>query len=217
MDLLLFGPPGAGKGTQAKLLLDLLGIPQISTGDMMRAERKSGSALGQKFDEYMSTGALVPDGLVLELMEQRLREDDAKNGAIFDGYPRTRAQAEALDALLGRLDRQIDRVVSLEVPLEAIVDRVTGRRVCLDCGQTYHVRYSPPPASGACTACGGTKIVQRKDDTEEVVQRRYEEYKSKTEPVLAYYNEKGLVNTLDGVGSLEEVNARIKQALKIDS
>ncbi len=217
MDLLLFGPPGAGKGTQAKLLLDLLQIPQISTGDMMRAERKSGSELGQRFDAYMSAGELVPDALVLELMERRLRQDDAKNGAIFDGYPRTRAQAEELDQLLGRLDRRIEKVVSLEVPLESIVDRVTGRRVCLDCGQTYHVSYTPPPSSGVCSTCGGTKIVQRKDDTEEVVRKRYEEYKSKTEPVLAYYKEKGIVEALDGVGSLEEVNERIKQALGIES
>lgn len=215
MDLLLFGPPGAGKGTQAKLLIELLGIPQISTGDMMRAERKSGSELGKKFDDYMSAGKLVPDSLVLDLMEKRLTADDAKSGAIFDGYPRTQPQAVALDGLLAKLKRQIDTVVSLEVPLESIVDRVTGRRVCLDCGQTYHVRYTPPPKSGTCGNCGGNKIVQRSDDTEEVVRKRYEEYKAKTEPVLAHYEQKGVVKTIDGVGSLEEITERIKKALGV--
>ena len=213
MDLLLFGPPGAGKGTQAKFLIEFLGIPQISTGDMMRAERKSGSELGQKFDEYMSAGKLVPDSLVLDLIKKRLIQDDAKNGAIFDGYPRTVAQAEALDQLLETLARKIDRVVSLEVPLEDVVDRVTGRRVCLDCGQTYHVRYSPPPRNGVCVSCGGSKIVQRSDDTEEVVRKRYEEYKAKTEPVLAHYAAKGVVKSVQGVGSLEEITERIKEAI----
>jgi len=217
MDLVLFGPPGAGKGTQAKFLVDLLGVPQISTGDMMRAERKSGSDLGKKFDEYMSAGKLVPDHLVLDLIKERLTRGDAKNGAIFDGYPRTVAQAEALDALLDELGRQIDRVVSLEVPLDEIIERVTGRRVCLDCGQTYHVRYTPPPQNGECVSCGGTKIVQRSDDTEEVVRKRYEEYKSKTEPVLAYYDAKGLVKSVSGVGSLEEITQRIKEAIGVGS
>jgi len=216
MDLLLFGPPGAGKGTQAKFLIELLGVPQISTGDMMRAERKSGSELGRKFDEYMSAGKLVPDGLVLDLIEKRLTEDDAKNGAIFDGYPRTVAQAEALDQLLGKLGRGIDRVVSLDVPLGAIVERVTGRRVCLDCGQTYHVRYNPAPENGECVSCGGTKIVQRSDDTEEVVRKRYEEYKAKTEPVLAHYEAKGIVKAVQGVGSLEEITERIREAIGVD-
>ncbi|MEM7437748.1 MAG: adenylate kinase [Myxococcota bacterium] len=215
MDLLLFGPPGAGKGTQAKFLIDLLSVPQISTGDMMRAERKSGSDLGKQFDEYMSAGKLVPDGLVLDLIEKRLLADDAKSGAIFDGYPRTVAQAESLDQLLDKLGRRIDRVVSLEVPLEDIVERVTGRRVCLNCGQTYHVRYSPPPENGECTACGEPKIVQRSDDTEEVVRKRYEEYKAKTEPVLAHYDAKGVVNTVQGVGSLEEITERIKEAIGV--
>ena len=215
MDLLLFGPPGAGKGTQARFLIDLLRVPQISTGDMMRAERKSGSDLGKQFDEYMSAGKLVPDGLVLDLLEKRLSAEDAKNGAIFDGYPRTVAQAEALDALLGRLGRQIDCVVSLDVPLDDIVDRVTGRRVCVNCGQTYHVRYSPPPENGECAACGELKIVQRSDDTEAVVRKRYEEYKAKTEPVLAHYDAKGVVKSVQGVGSLEEITERIKEAIGV--
>lgn len=215
MDLLLFGPPGSGKGTQAKFLIDLLGVPQISTGDMMRAERKSGSELGKKFDEYMSVGALVPDELVLDLIEKRLQQGDAKNGAIFDGYPRTQAQAESLDSLLGKLGRSIDHVVSLEVSLDDIIDRVTGRRVCLNCGQTYHVRYSPPPENGVCVSCGETKIVQREDDTEEVVRKRWDEYKAKTGPVLPYYEAKGLVRAIPGVGSLEEITERIKKEIGV--
>ena len=215
MDLILFGPPGAGKGTQAKFLVELLEVPQISTGDMMRAERKAGTELGHKFDEYMSSGQLVPDGLVLDLIGQRLTKDDAEKGAIFDGYPRTVAQAEALDRHLGKLGRRIERVVTLDVPLEHIVERVTGRRVCLDCGQTYHVRYDPPPENGVCASCGATNIVQRKDDTEEVVRKRYEEYRAKTEPVLAYYGGHGVVRTIDGVGSLEEITERIKEAIGV--
>jgi adenylate kinase len=216
MDLLLFGPPGAGKGTQAKLLIELLGIPQISTGDMMRAERKAGSELGRQFDEYMAAGKLVPDGLVLDLIERRLEQRDAQNGAIFDGYPRTLAQARSLDTLLEKLGRRIDRVVSLDVPLEVILERVTGRRVCLDCGQTYHVRYTPPPQNGECIACGGTKIVQRSDDSEELVRKRYEEYKEKTEAVLAHYQAQGVVKSVKGVGSLEEIRERIKEAIGVE-
>jgi adenylate kinase len=163
----------------------------------------------------MSAGKLVPDDLVLDLIKARLTRDDAKNGAIFDGYPRTVAQAEALDASLEELGRQIERVVSLEVPLAEIVERVAGRRVCLDCGQTYHVRYNPPPQNGECISCGGAKIVQRSDDTEEVVRKRYEEYKAKTEPVLAYYDARDLVRSVLGVGSLEEITERIKEAIGV--
>lgn len=211
-DLLLFGPPGAGKGTQAKRLVELLSIPQISTGDIMRAERKSGSELGQRFDTFMSEGKLVPDELVIELMEKRLTQDDATGGAIFDGYPRTIPQAQALDVLLERLGRKIDQVVSIEVPVTKIVDRITGRRVCLNDGQTFHVRYNPPPESGECPSCGGP-IVQRKDDTEEVVRTRNEAYEADTAPILSHYGPLGVVASVDGVGELDEVTARIKVAI----
>jgi len=217
MDLMLFGPPGAGKGTQAKFLIDLLKIPQISTGDMMRAERKSGSDLGKRFDSFMSAGKLVPDELVVELMEKRLTREDAKNGAIFDGYPRTVAQAKTLDALLAKLGRQVDKVVSMEISLDTIIDRVVGRRVCTKCGQTYHVRYTPPPQNGICVSCGEQSIEQRKDDTEEVVRKRFEEYEANTAPVLEYYEAKGLVEKVDAVGSLEEITERIKAAIGVTS
>jgi len=212
MDLILFGPPGAGKGTQAKLLVETLGVPQISTGDMMRAERASGSELGKQFDDYMQKGLLVPDELVLELFRQRLAQSDAANGAIFDGFPRTLAQAAALDATLGKMDRSIDKVVALEVPTEVIVERISGRRVCLSCGQTYHVRYSPPPPSGRCSQCGG-EIVQRTDDTEEKVRTRSSEYLENTLAILRHYEPRGIVERVDGVGSVEEVAGRVEKAI----
>jgi adenylate kinase len=211
MYLILFGPPGAGKGTQAKRLTELLGTPQVSTGDMMRAERAKGSELGRKFDEFMSKGLLVPDALVLELFKQRLDQPDAKKGAIFDGYPRTVPQAEALDRLLAEAGRKVDLVVSIEVGLPEMIERIVLRRTCEACGQIYHLRYNPPPSPDRCS-CGG-KLVQRPDDTEEVVRKRYEEYLAKTAPLLDYYGKKGLVRAVDGVGSLDEVTARLKQAI----
>lgn len=212
MDLILFGPPGAGKGTQAKRLVDALGIPQISTGDMMRAERATGTELGKKFDDFMSKGLLVPDELVLALFGQRLQQPDAKSGAIFDGYPRTVPQAESLDQLLTAQGRKIDRVVSMEVSLSEMIERVVQRRSCESCGHIYHLRYNPPPASGLCGVCGG-KLVQRKDDTEEVVRKRNEEYLAKTAPILDHYKKQGVVMSVNGVGSLDEVTARIKGAI----
>jgi adenylate kinase len=209
MDLVLFGPPGAGKGTQAKRLIDLLKIPQISTGDMMRAERGLGSDLGKRFDHYMSQGLLVPDELVLELIEQRVSKDDCKSGAIFDGYPRTVAQAEAFDLMLEKLGRKIDKVVSIEVPLDEMIERAVGRRIHEETGRIYHLRYDPPPPGLE------GKLAQRKDDTEEVVRKRFSEYDDKTRPVLGYYTARGLVSGINGVGTLDEVTDRIKGALGI--
>ncbi|MFK7986176.1 MAG: adenylate kinase [Sandaracinaceae bacterium] len=214
MDIILFGPPGAGKGTQAKFLVDKLGVPQISTGDMMRAERKSGSELGQEFESYMSEGKLVPDSLVLQLFKNRLQQDDAKKGAIFDGFPRTVPQAEALDAMLTELGRSVDRVIALEVAEDDIVERITGRRVCSSCGHPYHVRYSPPPPSGECVTCGSKEITQRTDDTEEKVRTRNGAYAADTFPVLAHYESQNVVRRVDGVGSVEEITQRVLGALE---
>jgi adenylate kinase len=209
VDLVLFGPPGAGKGTQAKRLVDLLKVPQISTGDIMRAERSSGSELGQRFESFMSQGLLVPDELVLELIEKRLSLADSHQGAIFDGYPRTVSQAESFDARLTKLGRKIDKVVSIEVPLEEMIERAVGRRIHEETGRIYHLRYDPPPPGFQGT------LVQRKDDTEEVVRKRHTEYEDKTRPVLGYYLKQGLVVAVDGVGTLDEVTARIRAALAI--
>lgn len=211
MDFILFGPPGAGKGTQSKFLVEKLGIPQISTGDMMRAERKSGSALGRKFDEYMNQGLLVPDELVIELLRQRLKEPDAARGAIFDGYPRTIDQARALDTILGELNRKIDRVIALEVPEDVVVDRISGRRSCEACGQVYHVRYNPPPSSGRCGNCGSDRLVQRADDQEEKVRTRHAVYLRDTLPILTHYAP--VVSKIDGTGTVEEVTGRVEGAL----
>jgi adenylate kinase len=209
MDLVLFGPPGAGKGTQAKRLVELLKVPQISTGDMMRAERASGSELGKRFDHFMSQGLLVPDELVLELIQQRLGQADTAQGAIFDGYPRTVAQAEAFDAMLAKLGRKIEKVVSMEVPLAEMIERAVGRRIHEPTGRIYHLRYDPPPPG-----LEGS-LVQRKDDTEEVVRKRFTEYEDKTRPVLGYYTARNLVGAVNGVGSLDEVTARIRATLAV--
>jgi adenylate kinase len=214
VDIILFGPPGAGKGTQAKYLQGELGVPQISTGDLMRGEREAGTELGQRFDSYMSKGLLVPDELVLDLFESRLRRSDASAGSILDGFPRTIAQARALDDMLTRLKRRVRAVLALDVSEDVIVDRVAGRRVCLACGQTYHVRYSPPPRSGACAACEVGQVGQRTDDTEERVRNRYRDYQSSTLPVLEHYEHLGVVRHVDGLGPVEEVTTRLYAALR---
>lgn len=206
MDLVMFGPPGAGKGTQARRLVEAHKIPQLSTGAMMREERKSGSDLGARFDSYMSEGKLVPDKMVLELIEKRLRQDDAKGGAIFDGFPRTVPQAEALDIVLKSLGRKVDGVVVLDVPENEIVERITGRRVDA-AGQEYHVRYNPPPP--------GVEVTQRADDNEETVKTRFRVYQEKTEPVLEYYKKSGtIVHLIEGTGSLDDITQRIQDALR---
>lgn len=206
-NLIFIGPPGAGKGTQAKRLCAKLGVPQISTGDMLREARAAGTELGKRADEFMKAGALVPDDLVIDLVAERLGRDDAKTGFVLDGFPRTVPQAEALDRLLKKLGRSLDHVVLLEVPDELIVERITGRRTGETTGRIYHLKYDPPPSPDRGE--GGERLLTRSDDTEEVVKPRLAAYSAQTAPLVAFYANKGLLRRVDGVGSLDEVTTRL--------
>jgi adenylate kinase len=211
MNLILIGPPGAGKGTQARWLVESLGAPQISTGDMLRAARKAGSELGKKADAFMNAGKLVPDEVVVGLVAERLREPDCAKGFLLDGFPRTIPQAEALDAELARHGRKVESVVALEVPDEAIVRRLGGRRTCGACGRIWQLEFDPPPAPDKCK-CGGA-LVQRDDDKEETIRNRLRVYHEQTSPLAAYYERKGVLRRVAGDGSPEEVRGRIAKAI----
>lgn len=202
--VLLLGGPGAGKGTQAKRLVEILGVPQISTGDMLREARAKGTPLGQQASVYMNQGKLVPDEVVIGLVEERLQLPDTARGFIFDGFPRTQAQAEAVEGLGVKLDHVID----IEVPEEDLVERISGRQTCKQCGAIYHRRYSPPKAAGVCDVCGG-ELVTRPDDREDVVRERLRVYKRQTEPLIEWYRGRGLLRTVDGSGSPEVVSEAI--------
>ena len=212
MNLIFFGPPGAGKGTQAKKLVEERSIPQISTGDILRSHRRGGTELGKKAQEFMDQGLLVPDQLVIDMVDARLGEDDAQSGYILDGFPRTVAQAVALDQLLRTRDSQIDKVLVLRVPDENIVSRIVGRRMCKACGSVFHLEYQPPAVADVCDACGG-ELYQRVDDTAEKVRVRLNEYAHNTEPVAAYYQQRGIVAEIDGVGDIDAIYQRLKGAL----
>ncbi len=213
MRLIFFGPPGAGKGTQAQRLIADKGIPQISTGDLLRANRANKTELGLKAQQFMDQGLLVPDELVIDMVDARLGEADCAGGYVLDGFPRTVPQAVALDALLSRRGSTIDKVLVLVVPDELIVDRIVGRRSCKKCGAVYHVTFSPPAAEGVCDACGNA-LSQRADDTEEKVRVRLNEYAHNTAPVADYYQQRGLVAKVDGVGDIDEIYARLLNALE---
>lgn len=210
-DLIFIGPPGAGKGTQAQRLCAKLAVPQISTGDMLRAARKAGTELGRKADEFMSRGALVPDEVVIGLVEERLKLDDARGGFVLDGFPRTVPQAEALDRLLARAGRGITHVVLLEVPDELILERITGRRVGETSGRIYHIKYDPPPSPDRGE--GGERLLTRDDDRGEVVRPRLVAYAAQTAPLVAYYANRGLLRRVDGVGSVDAVTTAIFQSI----
>ncbi len=212
MRLILLGPPGAGKGTQAKLLVDRLGIPQISTGDMLRAAVKAGTPLGQEAKQYMDRGALVPDEVIIGLVRERLQQPDSARGYILDGFPRTAVQAEALGKTLAALQASLDHVVSLEVPTEDLVLRIAGRRTCRNCGAMYHVRFSPSTTDGRCDACGGATY-QREDDREETVRRRLAVYSEQTAPLISFYEARSLLRRVPGTGKIPEIFQRITRAL----
>lgn len=212
MRLILLGPPGAGKGTQAKLLANRFKIPQVSTGDMLREAAQAGSRLGQAAKQYMDRGALVPDALIIGLVRERLQQPDCDSGYILDGFPRTVAQAEALEKTLVSLHASLDHVVSLEVPTEELVLRIAGRRTCRKCGAMYHVCFSPSQVDGSCDACGGPTY-QRDDDREETVRRRLTVYAEQTAPLINFYEARGLLRRVPGTGEIAEIFQRITAAL----
>lgn len=212
MNLILFGPPGAGKGTQAQFLVDTYKIPQISTGDMLRAAVKNQTPLGIKAQEIMQQGGLVSDEIVLGIVEERLAQDDCRQGFVLDGFPRTIPQADALVQILQRTGRAIEHVISLEVDTDEIVKRLSGRRSCPACGKGYHVTYDAPKQAGVCDVCGAA-LVQRDDDREETVRNRLSVYEQQTAPLKDYYQGQQLLRAIPGMGPIAEVQQRIAAAL----
>lgn len=212
MNVVVMGPPGAGKGTQAKLLAERHGLVHLSPGDLLREAVKEGTPLGLEAKAYMDRGSLVPDGLVIELMRARIRESGGARGLLFDGFPRTLAQADALDAMLSESGFALDMVVNVVLPEEEAIRRLTGRRVCRVCGANYHLEYRPPNAPGRCDLCGG-ELYQRSDDSEETARARFEVYRRQTEPLIAYYAARGLLRDVDGSGGVDEVAERLSRTL----
>src|SRR4051812_34060098 len=211
-NLILLGAPGAGKGTQAQRLAARFGIPQISTGDMLRAARREGTPLGKRAEEFMTKGQLVPDDVVIGLVEERLGQADAKPGFILDGFPRTIPQAEALDAVLQKLGRGPLHIVDVKVPEAVLIERLGGRLSCPKDGASYHVKFTPPKAPGKCDNCN-SDLITRADDQPEAISQRLKEYNQKTAPLIDYYGKKNLLRAVDGVGDLEVVLQRVVQAL----
>jgi len=211
-NIILLGPPGAGKGTQAARLQAERGMVQLSTGDMLREARASGSPIGDKVKAIMDSGELVSDAIVTALIGERL-DTCADCGAIFDGFPRTKAQAEALDLLLAERGRSLDHVIELAVDEEALVQRITGRFTCAKCGVGYHDSFRPTEVPGVCDVCGSTEFKRRPDDNEQTVRTRLEEYRAKTAPILPFYEAKGLVRRVDGMASVDDVAAQIDAIL----
>jgi adenylate kinase len=209
---ILLGPPGAGKGTQAERIIEKYNIPHISTGDIFRENIKKGTELGKKAQEYMNKGELVPDDLVCEIATTRLLEDDCKNGFLLDGFPRTVYQAQKLDEFLAAHDSKLDKVLDLEVGEDELMRRITGRRVCRDCGATYHVVNFPPKVPGKCDKCGGV-LIQRSDDNEDTAKNRIAVYKEQTEPLIDYYEKAGNIVHVDGSISPENTFGQIEKAL----
>ena len=213
MNLILLGPPGAGKGTQAKRLAQTHGLVQLATGDMVRAAIASGSELGRRIKAIYDAGQLVPDDIIIQMIADRIGQPDSARGFILDGFPRTVPQAEALDAMLAERGQALDHVILIEVDEAALVDRIAGRFTCQGCGASYHERYRRPQAEGVCDVCGGTDLVHRADDRPEAVKTRFEVYRRQTEPILPYYRARGILRTVNGMADIDEVTRQIERLL----
>ena len=209
MILILLGPPGAGKGTQAQVLVAKHGIAQLSTGDMLRAERDSGSELGQKFGEIMARGDFVTDDLMIEMIAKRIEQEDCAKGFILDGFPRTQAQAEALDLMLTAKNLKLDAVIELTVDEGALIERIVGRYTCSSCNTGYHDTLNKPSVEGTCDVCGGTDFKRRDDDNAESVKNRLKVYRDQTAPILPYYQAKGIVSQVEGMGEIDDVSSAV--------
>jgi adenylate kinase len=212
MRLILLGPPGAGKGTQAARLVEKYSIPQISTGDMLRAALKAGTELGKEAKTYMDAGKLVPDSVVIGLIEERIAKDDCAKGFMLDGFPRTVAQADALAGVMKKMELTIDHVVSIDVANEELVGRLTGRRTCRACGAGFHAKFDPPSKEGVCDKCDG-ELYQRADDSEDTIRNRLKVYAEQTEPLISYYTTAGLIRPVEGSGSIDQIFGRVKAVL----
>jgi len=211
--LVLLGPPGAGKGTQASAIIKKYNIPHISTGDIFRANIKKGTELGKKAKAYMDKGQLVPDELVVSIVKDRLLEDDCKDGFLLDGFPRTVKQAEALDDELTKMELKLDHVINIDVESDELIKRAVGRRICKNCGATYHIEFNPPKKEEECDVCGG-ELYQRDDDTEKTVANRIEVYLKETKPLVDYYTKKGIIFSVDGKQAIEDVFKDIVKSLE---
>lgn len=212
-NLILFGPPGAGKGTQAKRLQEMLGVAHLSTGDMLRQAVSEGTELGKKADTIMKAGKLVPDDVMVAMIAERIKKPDCKNGFILDGFPRTRAQAEALDVMLSERKITINRVIELKVDNDALVERIANRFSCADCGASYNRITQPTKKEGVCDICGSSKLISRPDDNAETMKKRLAAYTEQTAPVLPYYKGKNLLSQVDGMAEIDEVTAQIKKVI----
>lgn len=213
MILILLGPPGAGKGTQAKKLQDDFGIIQLSTGDMLRAKVSSESEIGQRCKEAMEAGKLVTDDLIIDIIASRIGENDCKNGFILDGFPRTTAQAKALDAMFEKKGLGIDHVIEISVNDDALIQRITGRFSCAQCGAGYHDEFQKPEIEGVCDNCGGKEFTRRSDDNAETARARLEEYHQQTAPIITYYGNKGLLESVDGMAPIDSVSEQLNAIL----
>lgn len=212
MRIVFLGPPGAGKGTQAVEIIEKLGVPHVATGDMLRASIKNGTPLGMEAKKYMDQGLLVPDEVTIRITGERISQPDCANGFLLDGFPRTLAQAEALDQLLADLGIGLDAVINIQVPQEKLIERLTGRRVCRSCGASFHMVFNPPAEEGVCDRCQG-ELYQRSDDNEETAVNRLTVYNTQTAPLIAYYQEQGILKNIDGAQDIHQVLVSIGNAL----